>query len=101
MYCATPVTVQVCGSTSTVNQCRNISVITVPEISSSGACADTDMVLLVKTEYDALSQTNGPFKATPDDYAALSIIFGVVLAAAAIVWGLKQVLNLFRTAPES
>lgn len=103
MYCASPVTVQVCGTGTTTgsNNCRNIDVVTVPEITGSGACASTDLVLLVKTEYDALTQANGPFKATPDDYAALSIIFGFVLAAAAAVWGVKQVLNLFRTAPES
>lgn len=42
-----------------------------------------------------------PFKAQPEDYAAVSIIFGLILAAACLVWGGKQVLNLLRDRPEN
>lgn len=41
------------------------------------------------------------FRATSEDYAALSTIFGVILVAATLIWGAKQVLNLLRNRPEA
>ena len=40
-------------------------------------------------------------EATPDDYAAVSLIFGSILTAACVIWGVKQVLALLRDRPES
>lgn len=34
--------------------------------------------------------------ATPEQYAAMGTVFGVVLAAAAVIWGAKRILYLFR-----
>lgn len=42
-----------------------------------------------------------PYVATQEDYDAISIIFASVLAAACVVWGVKQVLNLLRERSEA
>lgn len=42
-----------------------------------------------------------PFVASPDDYAAVAVIFGVILSAACLIWGLKQILRLLRTSSEA
>lgn len=42
-----------------------------------------------------------PYVATQDDYDAISLIFGAVLAAACVVWGVKQVFNLLRERSEA
>lgn len=42
-----------------------------------------------------------PYVATVDDYTALSSVFGLVLVAAAITWGLKQVYNTIANHAES
>lgn len=42
-----------------------------------------------------------PYKATADDYAAVSTIFGVVLTAAAVIWGVKRIYNLISNRPEA
>lgn len=42
-----------------------------------------------------------PYQATSDDYAAVSVIFGAVLAAACIIWGVKQIYNLVKNRPEA
>lgn len=39
--------------------------------------------------------------ATPEQYQALVVIFAALLAAMSVVWGVKQVLGLFKTSPES
>lgn len=39
--------------------------------------------------------------ATPDEYAALSKMFGLILAAAAVIWGVKQIKNLLLKRPEA
>lgn len=41
------------------------------------------------------------FKASADDYAAISIIFGAILTAACVIWGVKQIYNLIKTRPEA
>lgn len=35
-----------------------------------------------------------------DEYVAMAAIFGLVLAAACLIWGVKQVLHLMRDRPE-
>jgi hypothetical protein len=45
--------------------------------------------------------TVAPYTATQDDYTALSTIFGLVLAAAVVIWGLKQIYNIFANPAES
>lgn len=42
-----------------------------------------------------------PYVATQDDYVAVSSIFGAILVAACVIWGLKAVLNLLRDRPEN
>lgn len=42
-----------------------------------------------------------PYVATSDDYTALSSVFALVLVAAAITWGLKQVYNTIANQVES
>jgi len=42
-----------------------------------------------------------PYVATADDYQAVSTIFGAILAAACLIWGAKQILNLLRNRPEA
>lgn len=42
-----------------------------------------------------------PYVATPDDYAAVSSVFGVTLCAAAVIWGVKQLYNLLKNRPEA
>ena len=42
-----------------------------------------------------------PYVATADDYAAVSVIFGAILTAACLVWGVKQILRLLRERPEN
>lgn len=50
---------------------------------------------------DQASAGSGRYIATADDYAAVSVIFGVILTAACVIWGAKQVYNLLRNRPES
>lgn len=42
-----------------------------------------------------------PDGASADEYLAVSVVFGVVLAASCIIWGAKQLLNLMQNRPES
>ena len=41
-----------------------------------------------------------PYKATADDYAAMSLIFGAVILAAVLVSGSRRILELFRKPSE-
>jgi hypothetical protein len=97
--------------------------VTLPVITASTTCASNEGVLLGQSEYAALvSSVAGavttsnaassvvaagltvvttPYEAQPDDYAAMTAIFAVVLTAAAIIWGVKRILALFRMRPES
>lgn len=42
-----------------------------------------------------------PYTATAEDYEAVSVIFGAVLAAACVIWGVKRVYVLLTSRPES
>lgn len=42
-----------------------------------------------------------PDGASADEYLAVSVVFGVILTAACIIWGVKQLLNLLHNRPES
>lgn len=42
-----------------------------------------------------------PVEASPEDYAAISLIFGAILCAAAAIWGVKYILHLFHARPEA
>jgi len=42
-----------------------------------------------------------PYTATADDYTAMSTVFGVILAAACVIWGGKKLYNLLLNRPES
>lgn len=42
-----------------------------------------------------------PYVATADDYAAVSAIFGAILAAACVIWGVKKIYNLIANRPEA
>ena len=92
---------------------------TVPYITQTvqNACAPSDLVLLTSTDYAALTSPSSPtspttaapvqvvvtvqpYRATPDDYQAMSLIFGVVLLAAVLITGTRRVLELFRKPSE-
>lgn len=49
----------------------------------------------------AVTVTVQPYRASSQDYAAVSVIFGAILVAACLIWGAKQVLNLLRTSAEA
>lgn len=77
-----------------------------------GVCAPSQLVLLSQSEMSQLTSAvtdlqKGltlkvqPYEATADDYAAITAIFVVALAAGAVIWGLKQVLKLLRNQAES
>lgn len=55
------------------------------------ACGGGDTCTLVIT----------PYVATPEDYQAVSIIFGLTLGAACVIWGVKQIYNLLKDRPEA
>jgi len=42
-----------------------------------------------------------PYKATADDYEAVSLIFAAVLTAACVIWGVKRLYVLLTSRPES
>lgn len=42
-----------------------------------------------------------PYKATAEDYAAVSLIFGAIFTAACLIWGLKQIHQLLKNRNES
>jgi len=42
-----------------------------------------------------------PYVATADDYEAISLIFGAILTAACVIWGVKKLYNLIANRPES
>ncbi len=42
-----------------------------------------------------------PYKATPEDYEAVSVIFGAILTAACVIWGVKRILLLLKDRPEA
>lgn len=42
-----------------------------------------------------------PYVASADDYAAVSLIFGAVLTAACLIWGVKQILRILQNRPEA
>lgn len=44
---------------------------------------------------------SAPLRASADDYAAISIIFGAVLTASCVIWGVKQIFNLVKNRPEA
>jgi len=42
-----------------------------------------------------------PYVATADDYESISVIFGAILTAACVIWGVKKLYNLIANRPES
>lgn len=59
-------------------------------------CATGTHLLLTPSETNALNV----FHAGPEHYESVTVLFGVVLAAACVVWGVKQVLRLLRNPSE-
>lgn len=60
-------------------------------------CAPGAYLLLTPAEVQAMNI----FRATPEDYLAVSAIFGAACTALAIIWGLRRVLRLFLTHTEA
>ena len=46
-------------------------------------------------------QVLNPLAATVDDYTAVGVVFGVILAAMAAVWGVKKVIAVFSNPAEA
>ncbi len=55
-------------------------------------CASSTCTLVVTTT---------PYVAQQADYDAINAIFGIVLAAACVIWGVKAVFNVIRNRPEA
>lgn len=53
-------------------------------------CAQTTCTLVIS-----------PYRATPDDYQAVTIIYAATLTAACVIWGVKQIYRLLTTRPEA
>lgn len=74
--------------------------------SSDPVIVGTNIIFGSSTVYPVTSITATPrnemlpYKATTEEYTAVSIIFGLILTAACLVWGAKQILNLIRDRPE-
>ena len=62
--------------------------------------ADPTITCDSTTSTCTLEVTTQPYTATADDYTALSIVFGAILAAASVIWGLRQVFKLLWHLPE-
>lgn len=45
--------------------------------------------------------TVAPFSATPDQYTAVSTVFGLILCALAVTWGLKHLYRVLANPPEA
>lgn len=111
MNCASPYSTYVCTN-GTGTTCIKASV-QIPLISAATTCSTTDLVLMSGSEYTTLKNqtstppapqsvviTVQPYKATSDDYAAISLIFGAVLLASVLIWGSRRILELFRKPSE-
>lgn len=112
MNCASPYSTYVC-SNGTGTTCTKVSV-QIPLISGATSCSTTDLILMNGTEYNTLKNasttpanttqslviTVQPYKATADDYTAISLIFGAVILAAVLVSGSRRILELFRKPSE-
>jgi len=61
------------------------------------SCPSGTHILLTPSEVNALNT----FKATPEHYAAVSIIFGAALTALAVIWGFRRILKLFTSHTEA
>lgn len=83
----------------------------VPTTQPSG-CSSNQYILLTQSEITTLTGSvtdlqKGltlkvqPYEAQTDDYAAISSIFALGLAAGAVVWGMKRVLKLLRNPSEA
>ena len=62
------------------------------------SCADPGAyIILTPTE---INNAN-PFIASSDHYTAVTAIFGLVIVALTLIWGMKQILKIFNTHTES
>ncbi|WHZ11204.1 MAG: hypothetical protein OJF60_001643 [Burkholderiaceae bacterium] len=62
--------------------------------------ADPTITCDSSTNSCTLVVTAQPYTATADDYTALSMVFGAILAAACLVWGGRQLFKLLWQVPE-
>jgi hypothetical protein len=121
MKCATPLLTYTCNSGSGTT-CTKVTV-TIPAINANTTCLSTDLVVMTGAEYTtvtgnaatAVTTANAasasvaagvnvhvlPYEATPDDYLAISTIFGAFLVAACVIWGAKYVYAIFHNRPEA
>lgn len=49
----------------------------------------------------AITVTDAFGTATPEQYAALSLVFGAIITALAVIWGVKRVLRVFNNHSEA
>jgi hypothetical protein len=63
-------------------------------------CATGAYMLLTPTEYNSISGKN-PLSATPEQYAAVSVLFGAFLLSSSLITGARKLLKLFSSAPDS
>lgn len=114
MLCVTPLITYTC-SNSRGSACLKTPV-SIPNITGSTSCTDSEFLLLTKTEYDALISKDDaleteiakgltlhvkPYEAQADDYASISAIFAIALVAGCVIWGLKQVFRILRNPSEA
>lgn len=72
----------------------------ITDVGGGVPCPSGSYVLITQDQWNLVSSPNR-YTATADDYIAVSAIFGVILTAACLIWGSKQLLNLLHNRPES
>lgn len=115
MICQSPSTAAVWVCPSTGGGCLS-AVVNVPMGTTTTGCPTGQGLALTAAEFTALKNAAVPAAtasstqitvkdafgtATPDQYASMASLFGVVLAAAAVIWGAKRLLYLFRHPSEA
>lgn len=108
MLCGTVQAIYKIGTTQSLTLVANANLVGYAVIGSSNvdgtSCPSGSFAMLTGPEVTAIQSASGgagPYVATADDYAAVSLIFGAILTAACLIWGSKQLYNLLRNRPES
>lgn len=55
----------------------------------------------VTSANSSASSTSAGYRATPEEYQAVTVIFSAVLVALCVVWGFRQIIKIFATHPEA
>ena len=58
-------------------------------------------MVLIPCTYVAPVNSSTAYRATPEEYQAVTVIFSAVLAALCVVWGFRQIIKIFATHPEA